>query len=163
MDYTLMTYQGTEIIFCYFLLSLKNMAKLDYGLCITNLQLFPLLLPAHQNSPAAGTRASPPTSQGPHQDAPHRRKEHLDDVRKPGRRDPLTTRPHLRWDLDEENEKENQNPNLHQEDQQENEEYTQSYLQSLLKKWEADIDRFRDMVYRDLEGLKQKLGIQMSS
>nr|QAB13970.1 MAG: E4 protein [Human papillomavirus] len=160
MDFTMMISMGKEYISCCLHLRLTNMAKQDVGLCITKIQLFPLLLLAHQSTPTSGSRASPPTTQGNHPDAPHRKKDHQDDLKTYARRGPQ--RPRLHWDLDGENDKENQNPNDQTPEEPPTNEENLTHLPSLLSKWERDIDRFREQVYHDLDDLKRKLGIPTS-
>ncbi|ATQ38390.1 E4 [Gammapapillomavirus 13] len=133
------------------------MVNQEYGLYNTKIQLFPLLLPAPQNTPPPGTRASTPPTQG---DTPHRRRVHPDDLKKLAREAADNRRQHLRWDDEDEN-KENQEPNGQPEEYPEN--GNDLHLPHLLKKWEDDINRFRERVFLDLEDLKKRLGIRHSS
>nr|AYA93583.1 MAG: E4 protein [Human papillomavirus] len=162
MDYTMMMSQGKECIFKYFLLMPRDMVKQDNGLLNTKIQLFPLLLLAHQSSPTSGSRASPPSSQGNHPDVHHRRKDPQEDLKTLAKRAAAARRQQVHWDLDDENDKENQNPNNEDPTEPPENEEDPTHLPYLLKKWERDINRFREQVYHDLEGLKKRLGIQTS-
>ncbi|AET11876.1 E4 protein [human papillomavirus 153] len=138
--------------------TLTHTVKQEHGLLNTNLQLFPLLLLAHQSSPQGGTRPGTP----PHRpDALHRRKGlQPDDLKHLAKRAADARRHHLHWETDDdETNKENQNPNEIPEERVENEN-DPYHWESLQKQWAVDIDRFQDKVLEDLSALRKRLGIR---
>nr|AYA93881.1 MAG: E4 protein [Human papillomavirus] len=143
----------------YLHLMQKSTVKQDSGLLNTNIQLFPLLLPAHQSSPQAGTRPGTP----PHHPDALRRKKALqpDDLKHLAKRAADARRQHLHWETDDDDtNKENRNPNeIPEEERLENEE-DPYHWESLQKQWAVDIDRFQERVLADLSALRRRLGIR---
>nr|AYA94799.1 MAG: E4 protein [Human papillomavirus] len=128
---------------------LRDMDKLNSGQLSLKIKLClpPCLVPQGLFPNLPTKPSNPPLTPRP----PRRSLER--DIEKP-RRTPTPNRPHqpsADFDDDEENQ-ENQPP--------EDDEGPIPTLHHLLKKWERDLDRFREQVYQDLEGFKRKLGIR---
>ncbi|ATQ38179.1 E4 [Gammapapillomavirus sp.] len=150
MDYISLKHQEIECTLNYLTNMLNHLATLQSGLLNIKLQLFlPLLLAPQGRLPA------PPKIPG----SPHPSKKRQEfDLHKWKLREALVS-PHLQPripDDDEEEEKENLDP---ERGIQEPNEENPTSLSQVLKKWEADIDRFRNIIYHDLEDFKKTLGI----
>ncbi|ATQ38363.1 E4 [Gammapapillomavirus 12] len=132
------------------------METVAHGLLNLKIKLFLPLLPAtHVLFPGLLPRpGSPPRT--PH---PSRKALESDNV-KPTKT-PKVHRPHRPvGDFDYDAEKENQRPPQGDDEEEEEEQPDHCNLQSLLKKWERDLNRFRDKVLGDLEDYKLRLGIR---
>nr|AYA94678.1 MAG: E4 protein [Human papillomavirus] len=148
---------------------LTGILLLDNGLCHINTQLLLLLSPALPGTPGTPKKASPGLGTP---GSPHRRKvlvggDNLHGILKKFQQPPPHRRPQAADD-DEEEEEEEENHN------DENKENTppenpqepkdnEGPLHRLLRKWEEDINRFRDTVWTDLEDFKKRLGIHLLS
>nr|AYA93954.1 MAG: E4 protein [Human papillomavirus] len=119
------------------------------------MKLFLPLLPVPQQGPFPGLQTrliDPPRT--PH---PQRKHPHLESGgTKPTRTPPASRppRPALDFDYDEENNKENVPP------PEPDEEEEISVVSHLLKKWEVDLERLKEKIFRELEDCKQRLGIR---
>ncbi|ATQ38480.1 E4 [Gammapapillomavirus 22] len=135
---------------------LKHMVPQENGQCILKTKLFLLFLLASLKAP------SPDLFKGLQRDtlAPPR----TPPVRKPqddrrAKREELAQPPrrHLRYDDDDEDPNSNKenippyDPNA--------DDWRKTLLQHLLQKWEAELNWYQEEVLRDLQGLRQKLGI----
>nr|QAB13910.1 MAG: E4 protein [Human papillomavirus] len=153
MDYIIKSIQEIQCILLYSFLMQKDMDKQKTGLYNINMKLFFTLLPVPPQGPFPGLHLrplDPPRT-------PHPQRKHLENVNgKPtktptGNRPP---RPSLDFDYDgEEGNKENVPP------EQPEDEEDPSILHHLLRKWEVDLERFREKVLHELDVCKQKLGI----
>ena len=104
-----------------------------------------------------GLFPSLPTKPSSHPLTPRAARRSLErDIEKP-RRTPTPNRPPHQPSADYDDDDENQE---NQPPPPEDDEGPVTTLHQLLKKWEVDLDRFREQVYRDLEGFKKKLGIR---
>nr|AXU25214.1 putative E4 protein [Human papillomavirus] len=96
--------------------------------------------------------------------SPHRRRVPLgDDFRGILKKFPQLP-PHRqpREENDDDDEETNEKENLPPENPPEPNDDEGPLIQ-LLRKWEHDINQFRNIIFQDLEGLKRKLGIHFSS
>nr|AYA93716.1 MAG: E4 protein [Human papillomavirus] len=169
MGYLTLIIQGKNAIFYYFIKMLKNMVQVDSGQLNSKLQLFPPLLSlAHPSDPPATPKKTTLSSSTP--GSPHRRRVPLGGDGFPGiLKKSILLPPHRRPrpgeheddDEEEENEeKENLPPENPPPEPNDNEE---GPLSQLLRKWAQDIDQFRNIIYRDLEDFKRRLGIHCLS
>ncbi|ATQ38432.1 E4 [Gammapapillomavirus 15] len=155
--------------FCYFMKMHKSIVKLDYGLLSTNKQLFPLLSLAHPSDPPSTPKKTTISGPPPPPGSPHRRRVPLGDefrgILKKSPQLPPHRRPRVENDIDDDDEeqgnedKENQPP----ENPREPNDNDEGPITRLLRKWEQDINSFRNIIYHDLEDLKRRLGIHFSS
>ncbi|ATQ38370.1 ^E4, partial [Gammapapillomavirus 12] len=116
--------------------------KLFLPLCLASQGLFPSLRRS----------LSPPPTPHPHRKSLEREGEKPRRTPTPNR----PPRPTLNFDEDDENNKENLPPPEYEEEQQ----GAATTLHQLLRKWEVELDRFRDTVIQDLDAFKKRLGIR---
>nr|AYA94731.1 MAG: E4 protein [Human papillomavirus] len=161
MVYHLLIILMKKDTFYYFMKMLVNMVRLDNGLLNTKLQLFPLLLLAQPSDPPSTPKKATISTGSP--GSPHRRKVPLGEdfrgILKKYPQLPPHRQPREENDIDEDDEeKENQPPETPPAQNGD-----EGPLMSLLRKWDHDINQFRNIILQDLEDLKRKLGIHFSS
>ncbi|CAF05706.1 E4 protein [Human papillomavirus 95] len=145
---------------------LKDIARLDYGLCILKPRLFPPLLLALQTPPPSTSRNNYPGPPPATPKLPSRRPLGEGD-RSRGNYNHPPQRP-LKgrgYEYDDDEDKENQGPGQEkppakEEEEEEEEEKRNLDLHQLLQKWDQDIDKLKRKVCHDLDNYKQTLGIR---
>nr|AYA93392.1 MAG: E4 protein [Human papillomavirus] len=96
--------------------------------------------------------SAPPGTPFPTRKLPDERKLKREELARPPRR-------HLQFDEDDEDpNKENVPPPERNDD-----DWKKTLVQHLLNKWEAELTWYQEEVLKDLNGLRQKLGIHLSS